>query len=39
MHFRKNIITWSKCENEDEKLFEQKECTEILKTLVLIENT
>ena len=31
-------IICSKCKNEDEKLFQEKESTEILKILGLIEN-
>ena len=31
-------IIYSKCKNEDEKLFEEEESIEILKILGLIEN-
>ena len=32
-------IIWSKCKNEDEKLFKEGNSIEILKVLGLIENT
>ena len=31
-------IIWSKCKNEDEKIFQEEESIEILKILGLIEN-
>ena len=31
-------IIWFKCKNEDEKIFKEKEQTEILKVFGLIEN-
>ena len=31
-------VTFSKCKNEEEKLFKQEELIDILKILVLIEN-
>ena len=31
-------VTFSKCKNEEEKLFKEEESIDILKILVLIEN-
>ena len=31
-------VIWSKCENEDKKIFKEEESIEIRKTLGLIEN-
>ena len=31
-------IIWCECENQDEKIFKEKESTEILKLLGLIKN-
>ena len=41
MIFEKTLvpsITWSKCENGDEKIFKEEEPIEILKILGLIKN-